>query len=96
MSIETALDRITKAESEAKLPDDDRAQQHEVYEKTFRALEDVTPDDDDEGISVVSEWIVEQIQANRERPSSRAVRRRARKYCQENGHEIGDNDWLGA
>lgn len=96
MSIDSAIERITRAESEAGLPDDDRDQQHEVYEKTFRALEDVTPNDDDEGITVVTEWIVEQIQANGARPKSQAVRRRGRKYCQENGYEISDNDWLGA
>ena len=82
MSINAAIERIAEAESEAKIRDDDRDQQHEVYERTFRALEDVTPDDD-EGITVVTEWIVERIRATGERPSSRAVRRRARQYCQE-------------
>ncbi|MDS0300207.1 hypothetical protein NDI76_15780 [Halogeometricum sp. S1BR25-6] len=96
MSIEAALDRIREAEATAKVPDDDRAQQHEVYEKTFDALEDVTPDDDDEGVAVVTEWIIEQIQTNQKRPGSRAVRQRARKYCQENDYEISDNNWLGA
>lgn len=96
MSIDAAMERIAAAEAEAQLPDDDRAQQHEVYEKTFDALEDVTPDDDDEGITIVSEWIVEQIRTDGKRPSSRAVRQRARKYCKMNGYEISNNDWLGA
>jgi hypothetical protein len=96
MSIDTAIERIAAAESEAKIRDGDRDQQHEVYEKTFRALEDVTPDDDDEGIAVVTDWIVEQIRADGKRPGSRAVRRRARQYCQKNGYEIGNDDWLGA
>lgn len=95
MSVETAIQRIAEAESEAKVDDDDRDQQHEVYEKTFRALEDVTPDDDDEGVTVVADWIVERIRATGERPSSRTVRQRARQYCQENGYGISDNDWLG-
>ena len=96
MSIESALDRIAAAEDDADVEDDDREQQHEVYEKTFRALEDVTPDDNDEGITVVSRWIADQIRADGKRPRSRAVRRRAREYCQKNGYEVGDNDWLGA
>jgi hypothetical protein len=94
-STDAAMERIAAAEAEARLPDDDRAQQHGVYEKTFDALEDVTPDDD-EGSTVVSEWIVEQIRTDGKRPSSRAVRRRAREYCEANGHEISDDDWLGA
>lgn len=96
MSIDAAIERIAEAESKAKIRNDDRDQQHEVYEKTFRALEDVTPNDDDEGITVVTEWIIERIQATDKRPSSRAVRQRARQYCQDNGYEISDNDWLGA
>ena len=96
MDIDAALQRIAEAESEGDISKDDREQQHEVYEKTFRALEEVTPDDDDEGITVVSKWIAEQIQSTGKRPGSRAVRQRARKYCQKNGYEIGDNDWLGA
>lgn len=96
MLIDTAIERITEAEAEAGLRDDDRDQQHEVYEKTFRALEDVTPDDDDEGSTVVTDWIVEEIRTTGERPTSRAVRRRARRYCEDNGYEVSNNDWLGA
>ena len=96
MGIEMAIGRITEAEAEASIHEDDREQQHEVYEKTFRALEDVTPDDDDEGVTVVTEWIIERIQTTEERPSSRAVRQRAREFCRTNGYEIGDDDWLGA
>lgn len=64
MSIEAAMDHIAEVEPKAKIRDDDREQQHEVYEKTFRALEDVTPDDKHKGITVVADWIVEQIQAS--------------------------------
>lgn len=66
-----------------------------MYEKTFRALEDITPDDD-EGVTVVAEWIVEQIRTNGERPSPRAVRRRTGQYCRENGFEVGNDDRPGA
>lgn len=96
MSIDSAIERITEAEAEAGLRDDDRGQQHKVYEKTFRALEDVTPDDDDEGITVVTDWIVEEIRTTGERPNSKSVRRRARRYCEDNGYEVSNNDWLGA
>lgn len=95
MSIDDAMDRIARAEAKAKTQKDDREQQHEVYEKTFRALEDVTPEDNDEGITVVADWIVDRIQTTGDRPSSRDVRRRARQYCQDNGHPVSNNEWLG-
>lgn len=72
----------------------DREQQHEMYRKTLRALEDVSPDDDDEGLAVVADWILERMETG-ERPSSKAVRRRAREFCRKNGYEVSDNDWLG-
>jgi hypothetical protein len=96
MNIETAMDRIRDAESAEGRRDDDREDQYERYERTFRALEDVTPTDNDEGITVIADWIVRRMRETGERPSSRGVRQRAREYCHQNGHEIGDNDWLGA
>ncbi|WP_318568776.1 hypothetical protein [Salinigranum marinum] len=95
MSIDSTIERITEAEGEAGLRDDDRDQQHKVYEKTFRALEDVAPDDDDEGVTVVADWIVEEIRTTGKRPTSKSVRRRARAYCEHNGYEVSNNDWLG-
>lgn len=95
MSVESALRRIAEAESEAGIRDDDRDQQFGSYEKTLRALEDVAADDEDEGVAVVTSWIVEQIQSAEARPGSRAVRRRARRFCLENGYDIGNDDWLG-
>lgn len=96
MPIDAALRRIADAESAAGRRDDDREAQYEAYEKTLQALEDVTPEDDDEGITVVTEWIIERMRSTGERPSSRAVRRRAREFCRKNGYEVGDDDWLGA
>lgn len=96
MSVESALERIAEAETAEGRRDDDREDQYEAYEKTLRALEDVTPEDDDEGVTVVTEWIIERMQSSGERPSSREVRQRARKFCRENGYEVGDDDWLGA
>jgi hypothetical protein len=95
MSIETALGRIEDAESAEGRRDDDRDDQYEAYEKTLRALEDVTPDDDDEGVTVVTDWIVDRMQSTGERPSSRAVRKRAREYCEANDYDVGNDDWLG-
>jgi hypothetical protein len=96
MSIESALDRIEAAESAEGRRDDDREAQYEAYERTFRALAEVTPDDDDEGVTVVSRWIVDRMEETGERPSSRAVRKRAREYCEHNGYEVGDDEWLGS
>ena len=87
--------RVREADDTDPTEADDREQQHEMYRKTLRALEDVTPDDDDEGVTVVANWIVEQLETGGERPSSKAVRRRAREYCRTNGYDVSDNDWLG-
>jgi hypothetical protein len=66
------------------------------YEKTLRALEDVTGDDDDEGITVVAEWIVGELAEKDRVPKSRRVRKRAASYCRDDGYEVRDDDWLGA
>lgn len=95
MPVERALDRIANAESEAGLREKDRDDQYEAYEKTLRALEDIDADDNDEGITVVTEWIIEQLQSTDKRPNSRAVRRRARQFCERNGYDISNNEWLG-
>jgi hypothetical protein len=70
--------------------------QWEAYEQTFRALAAVTPDDEDEGIEVVADWIVERIEQKGKLPGSRTVRKRAAKYCRSNGYSIRDDEWLGA
>lgn len=70
--------------------------QWEAYEKTFRALAAVTPDDDDEGIDVVADWIVGRIEEKGKLPGSRTVRKRAAEYCRANGFAIRDDEWLGA
>lgn len=96
MSIESAFERIEAAESAEGRRDDDREAQYEAYKRTFRALARVTPDDDDEGVTVVSRWIVDRMEETGKRPSSRAVRKRARKYCERNGHAVRDDEWLGS
>lgn len=94
MDTNAAMRRISEADR-SREDTDDRDQQHEMYRKTLVALTDVTPEDDDEGVTVVTEWILEELERTGERPSSRAVRQRAVEYCRENGHEISNNAWLG-
>ena len=94
MTVESAMDRIGTAD-DSRTETDDREQQYEMYRKTLQALEDIEADDDDEGVAVVANWIVEQIETAEKRPSSRAVRRRAREFCRKNGYEIPDDSWLG-
>lgn len=94
MTVESAMRRIVAAD-DSLTETEDREQQHEMYRKTLRALEDVEADDDDEGIAVVSAWIVERIETTGKRPSSKAVRRRAREFCQSNGYDVPDDSWLG-
>lgn len=69
--------------------------QREAYEKTFRELKAIDADDDDEGIAVIRDWIVDQVTEKGKLPGSRGVRREAAKFCRENGYEIRNDEWLG-
>jgi hypothetical protein len=69
--------------------------QRDAYEKTFRELAAVDADDDDEGLRVVTDWIVERIDEKGTVPGSRDVRRRASKFCRENGYQVRNDEWLG-
>ena len=46
-------------------------------------------------LQVVADWIVEQIREKGSLPDSRDVRRRAAEYCRDNGHDVGNDEWLG-
>jgi hypothetical protein len=70
--------------------------QREAYERTLRALKAIDADDDDEGIEVVTDWIVERIRTKEKLPNSRRVRKRAAEFCRANGYPIRDDEWLGA
>ena len=72
-----------------------RGSQWEAYERTFVELEAIDEDDDDEGIRVVADWIVERIREKGALPGSRDVRRRAAKFCRANGYSVRDDEWLG-
>lgn len=90
-----AMTRI--AEASRTVTDRDRlGSQRDAYEKTLRALAAIDADDDDEGVQVVTDWIVDHIQEKGTRPSSRQVRRRAAKFCRTNGYSVRTEDWLGA
>lgn len=69
--------------------------QLDAYERTFQELQAIDADDDDEGIRTVREWITEQIEEKGKLPGSRAVRRRAAKFCRANGYEVRNDEWLG-
>jgi len=66
-----------------------------AYEKTLRALKAIDADDEDEGVAVIRDWVVEQIRDRERLPDSRAVRREAAEFCRANGYEVRKNDWLG-
>lgn len=94
MTVKSAMRRI-KDVDDSLTETDDREQQYEMYRKTLSALADIEADDDDEGIAVVTHWIIDQIESTGERPSSKAVRRRAREFCRKNGYDIPVHSWLG-
>jgi len=93
-TIAAAMKRVVEANaavSNDRLNDSRR----KAYEKTLRALKAIDADDDDEGVRVVSEWLVEQLHETETPPDSRAVRRQAAAFCRENGYEIRNDEWLG-
>ena len=93
-SVAAAMKPIVEASDP--LQDENLGQsQRNAYEKTFRELKAISPEDDDEGVHVISDWIVEQIREKGKLPGSRDVRRRAAEFCRANGYEVGNNDWLG-
>lgn len=66
-----------------------------AYERTFQELQAIDADDDDEGIQVIGDWLVEQVLEKGKLPGSRAVRRQAAKFCRSNGYEVRNDEWLG-
>ncbi|QDX41757.1 hypothetical protein [Salarchaeum sp. JOR-1] len=93
-TIAAAMKRIVEASRPIQNLDFDRERRH-AYEKTLRALEDIDEDDEDEGIDVVTDWIVERISQKNALPGSRDVRRRAAKFCRSNDYAVRDDEWLG-
>ena len=69
--------------------------QRDAYEKTLRELREIDADDDDEGVEVITDWIVESLHEKEKLLGSRVVRKRAAKFCRENGYEVRNDEWLG-
>ncbi|MFB6109585.1 MAG: hypothetical protein ABEJ60_01770 [Halodesulfurarchaeum sp.] len=93
-SVATAIKRIVEA-AESVQGADFTGSQREAYEKTFLELQVIDPVDEDEGISVLRDWVIERLRKTETMPDSRAVRRRAAEYCRENGYEVRSDEWLG-
>ncbi len=93
-SVAASMKRIAEAVDTVSLTEFDTSQRN-TYEKTLRELREIDADDHDEGVEVVTDWIVEQIREKEKLPSSRAVRRHASKFCRENGYPISKDSWLG-
>ncbi len=92
-TVATAMKRVLEA-SEG-LPEKLSGSQYDAYRKTFLALRAIDADDNDEGIQVISDWILERIHDKEKLPGSRAVRRQAAKFCRNEGYEIRNDEWLG-
>jgi hypothetical protein len=93
-SVAAAMKRVVEASGT--LPNVEFSwSQRKAYELTFQALISVDADDDDEGITAISDWIVERIREKETLPTSRAVRRQAAKFCRSNGYQVRDDEWLG-
>lgn len=93
-TIAASMKRIVEASQP--LQDEDLGRsQREAYEKTLRELKAIDADDGDEGVRVITDWIVERIRDERSLPGSRDVRREAAAFCRSNGYEIRNDEWLG-
>ncbi|WP_336326630.1 hypothetical protein [Halovenus sp. HT40] len=93
-TVASAMKRITEVSEGVRGIEFGRSQ-WDAYQKTLRALAAIDADDDDETVTMITEWIVEQIEGKEKLPGSRDVRRQAAKFCRAEGYEISDNDWLG-
>jgi len=93
-TVTAAMKRVVEA-SETLRNTDFSWTQRKAYEKTFQELKAIDADDDDEGIQVISDWIVKRIRDKETLPTSRAVRREAAKFCRTNGYEVRNDEWLG-
>lgn len=93
-TVAAAMKRIIEA-SET-LPNAElKGSQRKSYEKTLRALRSIDADDEDEGVQVITDWIVERIRDKETLPGSRPVRREAAKFCRANGYQVRNDEWLG-
>lgn len=93
-ALAAAMKRVIEASKT--LPNTDLPwSQRKAYEMTFQELKAIDADDEDEGIQVISDWIVERIRDKEKLPGSRDVRRQAAKFCRANGYQVRNDEWLG-
>jgi hypothetical protein len=69
--------------------------QRTAYKTTFQELKAISPDDDDEAIQEMTDWICAYIREKERLPGSRDVRRQAAKLCRSKGYPIRNDEWLG-
>lgn len=69
--------------------------QRKAYEETFRELRSMDVNDEDESITVLTNWVLEQIRHNNTLPGSRAVRQQAADMSRSDGYRIRNDEWLG-
>ena len=93
-SVATAMRRIDSASKDAGV--ERMASRRAAYEHTLHALVDVDPDDDDEGVEVVTDPNLDELAETGRLPSSRRVRHRAATYCRAKGYPVPADSWLGA
>ncbi|MDT3434449.1 hypothetical protein [Haloarcula sp. 1CSR25-25] len=93
-TVASAMKRIVEAADEYQSASFG-ASQRDGYEQTFRELKAIDADDEDEGIRVIADWIIERIHDKEKLPGSRDVRRQAAKFCRSNGYSVSNDDWLG-
>lgn len=93
-TIASAMKRVTEAGATLQEPDF-RWTKRKAYERTFEELRAIDPDDEDEGIRTMGDWIVGRVRDKGALPSSRDVRRQAAKVCRANGYEVRTDEWLG-
>lgn len=93
-TVARAMKRIVEA-NEAVSNDRLGASKRTAYEKTLRALKGIDADDNDEGVTYITDWIVDRTHEKEATPNSRDVRREAAEFCRENGYQVSNNDWLG-
>jgi hypothetical protein len=93
-TIAAAMKRVVEAARTAE-GDGFGTSQRKAYERTFRELQAIDAVDDDAGIDVIADWIVERIAETGATPGSRDVRRRAAKFCRSQGYTVGNDEWLG-
>lgn len=91
-TVAAAMKRVLEASDT--LPNTDFPwSQRKAYELTLQELKAI--DADDEGVTVIADWIVEHVREKKGLPSSRDVRRRAMKLCRANGYQVRSDGWLG-